>query len=44
MNWDKKVVDEQYAYAAELYKTFGKQEDIPERIPDGTFDLSYAPK
>ncbi len=43
MHWDKQVIDEQYAYAAELYKTFGKQQDIPERLPDGTFDLSYAP-
>ncbi len=43
MRWDKQVVDEQYAYAAELYKTFGKQEDIPAQIPEGTFDLSYAP-
>jgi NitT/TauT family transport system substrate-binding protein len=41
--WDKKVVDEQLAYAAELYKTFGKHPDIPERVPAGTFDLSYAP-
>ena len=41
--WDKKFIDDQYAYAAELYKTFGKQADVPERVPDGTFDLSYAP-
>jgi hypothetical protein len=44
MNWNKQVIDDQVAYAAELYKTFGKQEDLPERIPPGTFDLSYAPK
>jgi ABC-type nitrate/sulfonate/bicarbonate transport system substrate-binding protein len=43
LHWDKQLIDEQYAYAAELYKTFGKQEDIPERIPEGTFSLSYAP-
>ena len=43
MTWDKKVVDEQYAYAAELYKVFGKQADVPDKVPDGTFDLSYAP-
>jgi NitT/TauT family transport system substrate-binding protein len=43
IRWDKKLIDEQYAYAAELYKTFGKQPDFPERVPDGTFDLSYAP-
>lgn len=41
--WDKKFIEDQYAYAAELYKTFGKQADVPERVPDGTFDLSYAP-
>lgn len=44
IRWDKKLIDEQYAYAAELFKTFGKQADIPERVPDGTFDLSYAPR
>lgn len=44
IRWDKKLIDEQYAYAAELYKTFGKQPDVPERVPDGTFDLSYAPR
>jgi len=43
IRWDKKLIDEQYAYAAELYKTFGKQADVPERVPDGTFDLSYVP-
>ncbi|MCC6475023.1 MAG: ABC transporter substrate-binding protein [Burkholderiales bacterium] len=40
--FDKKLIDEQLAYAAELYKTFGKQADIPERVPEGTFDLSYV--
>ena len=43
IRWDKKLIDEQLQYAAELYKTFGKQPDLPERVPDGTFDLSYAP-
>ena len=43
IRWDKKLIDEQYAYAAELYKTFGRQAEVPERVPDGTFDLSYAP-
>lgn len=43
--WDKKFIDDQYAYAAELYKTFGAgQSDIPATIPEGTFDLSYAPR
>jgi len=41
--WDKKFIDDQYAYAAELYRTFGGQSDIPEKIPEGTFDMSYAP-
>ena len=41
--WDKTLIDEQIAYATELYKTFGKQEDIPERISEGTFDMSFAP-
>ena len=41
--WDKKFIEDQHAYAAELYKTFGGQSDIPEKIPEGTFDMSYAP-
>ncbi len=42
--WDKKFIDDQHAYAAELYKTFGANNDIPEKIPEGTFDMSYAPR
>ncbi|OFW09584.1 MAG: hypothetical protein A3H27_04540 [Acidobacteria bacterium RIFCSPLOWO2_02_FULL_59_13] len=40
--WDKKFIDEQVAYAAELYKVFGANSDIPARIPEGTFDMGYA--
>ncbi|OGA31076.1 MAG: hypothetical protein A3G80_08400 [Betaproteobacteria bacterium RIFCSPLOWO2_12_FULL_62_13b] len=43
IRWDKKLIEEQYAYAAELYKILGRQADFPERVPEGTFDLSYAP-
>jgi NitT/TauT family transport system substrate-binding protein len=41
--WDRKFIDDQYAYAEALYKTFGGNSDIPEKIPEGTFDMSYAP-
>lgn len=41
--WDKKFIDEQYRYAAEVLKVFGEAEGMPKQIPDGTFDLSYAP-
>lgn len=41
--WDKKFIDEQLAYATELYKVFGAQSEIPAKIPEGTFDMSYAP-
>lgn len=40
--WDQKFIDEQYAYAAEVVKTFGDAAGIPKQIPEGTFDLSYA--
>lgn len=40
--WDQKYIDEQYAYAAEVIKTFGDAAGIPKQIPEGTFDLSYA--
>lgn len=40
--FDQKLIDEQYAYAAEIIKTFGPQGDVPEKIPEGTFDLSYV--
>jgi NitT/TauT family transport system substrate-binding protein len=41
--WDRKFIEDQYAYAAELYRTFGGASDIPEKIPEGTFDMSFAP-
>jgi len=41
--WDRKFIDEQHAYAEELYKVFGAQSEIPAKIPVGTFDVSYAP-
>lgn len=41
--WDSKFIDEQHAYAEELYKVFGAQSEIPAKIPVGTFDVSYAP-
>jgi len=41
--WDKKFIDEQYRYAAEVLKVFGDAEGIPKQIPEGTFDMSYAP-
>ena len=40
--WDKKFIEEQYAYAAELIKVFGEPGDVPREIPEGTFDMSYA--
>lgn len=40
--WDKKFIEEQHAYAAELIKVFGESGDIPRQIPEGTFDMSYA--
>ena len=43
MRWDKKFIEDQYAYAADLYRTFGGNSDIPEKIPEGTFDMSFAP-
>jgi len=42
--WDQKFIDEQVAYAAELRKVFGPQSDIPAKIPEGTFDMGYAPQ
>ena len=41
--WDQKFIEEQYAYAAEVIKVFGQESGLPWPIPDGTFDLSYAP-
>lgn len=41
--FDKKFIDEQYRYAAEVIKVFAASEEFPKRIPEGTFDLSYAP-
>ena len=40
--WDQQFIDEQVAFAAEVVKTFGDAMGIPKRIPEGTFDLSYA--
>ena len=40
--WDQTYIDEQYAYAAEVIRTFGDAAGIPKQIPEGTFDLSYA--
>ncbi len=41
--WDKKFIDEQYRYAAEVIKLFSGPEEFPKQIPEGTFDMSYAP-
>ncbi|HEX9143857.1 MAG TPA: ABC transporter substrate-binding protein [Candidatus Binatia bacterium] len=41
--WDKKFIDEQYRYAAEVIKVFAEAEEFPKQIPEGTFDMSYAP-
>jgi NitT/TauT family transport system substrate-binding protein len=41
--WDKKFIDEQYRYAAEVIKVFGETGEFPKQIPDGTFDMSFAP-
>jgi len=35
MNWDKKLVDEQYAYAAELYKVLASRPMFRIRFPTG---------
>lgn len=41
--WDKKFIDEQYRYADEVIKVFAGTEEFPKQIPEGTFDMSYAP-
>ena len=41
--WDKKFIDEQYRYAAEVIKVFAESAEFPKQIPEGTFDMSYAP-
>lgn len=41
--WDRKFIDEQYRYAAEVIKGFAEAEEFLKQIPDGTFDMSYAP-
>ena len=41
--WDKKIIDDQYRYLTDILKVFGDAEGMPKQIPDGTFDLSYAP-
>lgn len=40
--WDQRFIDEQHAFAAEVAKTFGDTVGVPKRIPEGTFNLSYA--
>ena len=40
--WDRKFIDEQYRYAAEVIKVFSEAEEFPKQIPDGTLDMSYA--
>lgn len=42
--WDKTFIDQQIAYSAELSKVLGPQSDVPAKIPEGTFDMAYAPK
>lgn len=42
--WDKKFIDEQYRYAAEVIKVFAEAQEFPKQIPEGTFDMSYAPQ
>ena len=42
--WNKKFIDEQYRYAAEVIKVFGESKEFPKQIPDGLFDMSYAPQ
>ncbi len=41
--WDQKFIAEQYAFADDVIKAFGHAAGFPKQIPDGTFDLSYAP-
>ncbi len=36
------LIEEQYAFAAEVIKVFGQAHGIPRQIPHGTFDTSYA--
>ena len=40
--FDQKLIDDQLAYAAEIIKAFGPQGDVPSKVPEGTFDLSYV--
>ena len=40
--FDQKLIDDQLAYAAEIIKAFGPQGDVPSKIPEGTFDLSFV--
>lgn len=40
--FDQKLIDDQLAYAAEIIKAFGPQGDVPAKIPEGTFDLSFV--
>lgn len=41
--WDKKFLDDQHEYLAEIARVFGDAEGMPKQIPDGTFNTSYAP-
>lgn len=41
--WDKKFIDEQYRYAAEVIKVFAEAKEFPKQIPEGTLDMGYAP-